>query len=129
MLETLAAEAAGRGEDGSLVMILWRLGELEWSAGRWPEARRHANEAHELVHQTDHAHGRFWVARVKALVETDLGLLEEARTSAQESLELAEAAANAWYTITSHAALGRIELGAAATTRPRTSTSPRSPAG
>ena len=43
-------------------------------------------------------------------METDLGLLSEARASAQESLDLAEAAANAWYTITSHAALGRIEL-------------------
>ena len=110
LLETMAAEAASRGEDGSLLMILWRLGELEWSAGRWPEARRHADEAYELVQQTDHADGRFWVARVKALVETDLGLLQEAHASANESLELAEAAANAWYTITSHAALGRIEL-------------------
>ena len=40
LLETLAAEAACRGEDGSLVMILWRLGELEWSAGRWSRSPR-----------------------------------------------------------------------------------------
>jgi len=110
MLETLAAEAGDRGEDGSLLMIRWRLGELEWSTGRWADARRHADEAFELVHQTDHAHGRFWIARVKALIETDLGLLDEAADSARESLELADAAANVFYRITSHAALGRIEL-------------------
>ena len=128
LLETLAAEAAGRGEDGSLVMILWRLGELEWSAGRWPEARRHANEAHELVHQTDHAHGRFWVAASR----------HSWRRTSGCSRKHAPRRRRAWSSQKRPRTRGTRSRpmprwagssSRAATTRPRTSTSPRSLAG
>jgi DNA-binding CsgD family transcriptional regulator len=66
--------------------------------------------ASDLVEQTQHAHGRFWVGRIKALVEADLGLVDEARASAQESVTYAQAAANEFFTIISLGSLGRVEL-------------------
>ena len=59
----------------------------------------HATAAHELKEQTQHEHSRGYVARVKALLETDLGLVDEARASAEESLAFARASSNTFFTI------------------------------
>ena len=50
------------------------------------------------------------LGRVKALVEADLGLVDQARASAQEGLAYAQAAANEFFTITALGSLGRVEL-------------------
>ena len=110
LLEGGLARATARGDEVSRVMLLWTLGHLEWFAGRWPRCLEHANTAHELAEQSSHAHSQSYVARVKALVETDLGRLDEARASAEESLRNALAAANTLFTICARGALGRIEL-------------------
>jgi DNA-binding CsgD family transcriptional regulator len=53
-------------------------------------------------------HERAWVGRVRALVEADLGLVEEARASAGQGIGLAEEFA--LFTLLSRSVLGRIEL-------------------
>ena len=110
ILEELGEAAIARGDEGTRLMVTWRLGMLEWLAGRWPQALDHATTASELVEQTQHPHGRSWVGRVKALIEADLGLVDQARASAQESLAYAKAATNEFFTITALGSLGRVEL-------------------
>jgi DNA-binding CsgD family transcriptional regulator len=110
ILDELATKAEARGDEGTRVMVLWALGMLEWLAGRWSMALDHATEAHQLTHQMQYAHGRFWVGRVKATLEADLGLVEQARASAEESLGFSEAASFEFYTVLALGALGRVEL-------------------
>jgi DNA-binding CsgD family transcriptional regulator len=47
---------------------------------------------------------------VRALVEADMGLVEEARASAAEGLAAARESSNAYFTIAGRGALGRLEL-------------------
>ena len=109
MLQDLAEAAETRGDEGTKMMCLWMLGQLEWLAGHWSRALEHAVEAYELTDQTQYAHSRAWVGRVKGLVEADLGLVEQARISAGETLALGDRVGE-HYTIYALGVLGRIEL-------------------
>ena len=90
------------------MMILWPLSMLEWLAGRWQRSLEYSQAACELGPQ--HIHGQAWIGRMKALIEADLGLVDEARASAQEGLAFARADSNEFARISSLASLGRIEL-------------------
>jgi DNA-binding CsgD family transcriptional regulator len=83
---------------------------VEWIAGRWQVALERAREAYELTEQTQHPHALTWVGRAKALLEADLGLVEDARRSAGESLALAEARSSDASVIAIQGVLGRLEL-------------------
>ena len=106
----LEADMASRGDEGSRVEALWTLSMLEWLAGRWQRALDLAASAHELAEQIQFAHAAGWVGRVRALIETDLGLVDAARESAEECLAFAEAGSNDFYAIIALGALGRLEL-------------------
>ena len=110
ILEVLESEAAGRGDEGSRGQVLWMLSWLEWLAGRWQRALDLAVAAHELAEQTQYIHGRLWVGRIRALIEADLGLVDEARASVEATLLIARGGKNDFYTIISNANLGRLEL-------------------
>ena len=110
IFEGLEAKAASRGDEVSRVMVLWSLTALEWLAGHWSLALKHAGAAYELTEQTQHAHARHWVGRAKALLEADLGLVEEARASADEVLALAQDVAYEIFAIETIGVLGRLEL-------------------
>ena len=109
ILEQLESEAAARGDEDTRGLVLWVLSLLEWLDGRWPRALEHAATAYELCQQTQTVHTA-WVGRAKALIEADLGLVEQARASAEESLAFAQASSNRHFTIYSLGALGRLEL-------------------
>jgi ATP/maltotriose-dependent transcriptional regulator MalT len=109
LLAELEKNAAAHGDEIATVMVLWGLSMLEWLAGRWPLALERAIAAYELGEHAQHPHGRLWIGRIKALVEADLGLIEQARLSAQEGLEYARAS-NEFATIVATGVLGRIEL-------------------
>ncbi len=104
----LEAEAAARGDEFSRMLALWHLSWAEWGAGRLPAALAAADRAQEAGGQIDIWHERAWVGRVRALVEADLGLLDEARMSAGQGIGLAEELA--LFTLLSRSVLGRIEL-------------------
>jgi DNA-binding CsgD family transcriptional regulator len=106
----LETRAAGRGEEVTRAMVLWALTALEWLAGRWSLALDHAGAAYELTEQTQHAHARHWVGRAKALLEADLGMVDEARASVEEVLGLSEAMAYEVFVIETLGVLGRLEL-------------------
>jgi len=110
ILETVETEAAARGDETTRVMALWPLSMLEWLAGRWQLGLAHAAAAYELGDQTQHPHGRGWVGRSKAIIEADLGLVEQARASVAEALAYSQAVSNGFFTIVNLSTLGRIEL-------------------
>jgi DNA-binding CsgD family transcriptional regulator len=109
-LEDLEAEAAARGDEISRGIVLWTLSMLEWLAGRWQQALRHAEVADELTEQTQHTHARVWAGRVKTLVEADLGLVDDARASAKEGLALTRATSHNLGDVHCLAAVGRLDL-------------------
>ena len=110
MLEQLVADAVARGDDLTRAMFLWSLCMLEWLAGRLPRALEHATSAYELGEEIENPHGRLWIGRMKALVEADLGLVREARASAEEGLAHCEATSTEFAAIAATGVLGRIEL-------------------
>jgi DNA-binding CsgD family transcriptional regulator len=90
-------------------MVLWSLAMLEWLAGRLPRAHELADAAYELTEQTQHQHGLIWTARVKALVEADLGLVDQARASAEEGVAFSQTISKA-HTVFGLGSLGHLEL-------------------
>jgi DNA-binding CsgD family transcriptional regulator len=108
--EDLEKTASIRGDERSRVIALWMLATVEWLAGEWQVALGHCVTARELGEQTQAANERAWVGRMKAVVETDLGLVADARASGLEGLAISEATANAFFEIASLGALGRLEL-------------------
>jgi ATP/maltotriose-dependent transcriptional regulator MalT len=109
LLEKLDAETVARGDEITRVMLLWTRGMLEWLAGRWHVALDHARAARELGEQSQSVHGRIWVARIQALVEADLGLVEGARASAAEGLSYSKGVSE-FHTMMGLASLGHLEL-------------------
>ena len=110
MLDQLVANAAVRGDDLTRAMFLWSLCMLEWLAGRLPRALQHAVEAYKLGEEIENPHGRLWIGRMKALVEADLGLVPQARASAEEGITHCAATSNEFAAIAAAGVLGRIEL-------------------
>ena len=104
----LEAETAARGDEFSRMLALWHLSWAEWGAGRLSAALAAADRAQEAGGQIDIWHESAWVGRVRALVEADLGRLDEARMSASRGIGLAEELA--LFTLLSRSVLGRIEL-------------------
>jgi DNA-binding CsgD family transcriptional regulator len=109
-LEELASRAVARGDEITRGQILWSLSIVAWMAGHWATALDHATEAHELYQQTLKASGLGMAGRVKALIEADLGLVEQARASAEEGLAAAQVMSNEYFAIASLGVLGRLEL-------------------
>jgi DNA-binding NarL/FixJ family response regulator len=107
LLEQFEAKAHERGDEVSRVLSLWPLVIVEWLGGRWQQAHAHATAAYELTLQTQHPHAQSWASRAKALIETDLGLVAEARMTAEEALSQSQAM---MYTVFAEAVLGRLEL-------------------
>jgi DNA-binding CsgD family transcriptional regulator len=111
ILEESEAKAAERGDERTRGLILSRLSGLEWSAGRWPRALEHAATGVELAEQTAPPNTRGVMEAIKALVEADLGLVEEARGSAERALALVEATSEEMLvTVPALGVLGRLEL-------------------
>jgi DNA-binding CsgD family transcriptional regulator len=110
LLERLEANAVGRGDELARVYTRWYTSMLEWFAGNLPRALVLASDAYDLREQTDFPDTRAWGGRVKALVECDLGLVEEARRSAEDGLTFSRAKGGELFTILGAGVLGRLAL-------------------
>ena len=109
LLQELEAQASARGDEGTRLTVLWYLTALEWLAGRWGRAFDLAAAASELGEQIMHAHAARWVGRIRGLLETDLGLVDEARASVEAALDECEGARDIWEFLVL-GVLGRLEL-------------------
>jgi DNA-binding CsgD family transcriptional regulator len=90
IVEDIDARAAERGDESSRVHNGWILGILEWLAGRWHVALEHTTTRWELAEQIQNPHSRAWVGRAKGLIEIDLGLVEQARTTIEETFSASD---------------------------------------
>jgi DNA-binding CsgD family transcriptional regulator len=99
-----------RGDEGLRVHALWYLAILEWFAGRWPRALENAGRAFELGEQTQFPQNRAWRGRVTALIEGDLGHIEEARTDVEEAIAWSRSTGNEVFRLLIVGVAGRIEL-------------------
>jgi len=109
ILEEAETRAAGRGDERTRGLILSRLGTLEWFAGRLGLSLEHATAAAELAAQTAPRHSQGFAESIKALVEADLGLVDEARSSVERALAFVDPS-DYIVTIPALGVLGRIEL-------------------
>ncbi len=112
-LAAFERSVAARGDEVTRVPALVMLSIAEWLAGDWQQALEHATASLELVEQTDaHAAGyrRAWVLLAKASVETDLGMVENARASILETLSFAKETSSEFFIIVMPGLLGRLEL-------------------
>jgi DNA-binding CsgD family transcriptional regulator len=109
-LEEMERKASARGDETTRVIVIGALSLLEWLAGRWDRAHDHAIHAHEIAEQGLNPHTRAYVARIKTLVETDLGLVDRARATADAGFADVQARSGDTFAIAHLAALGRIEL-------------------
>ena len=110
LLQRLTARAVARGDESSRAQLLWSLAMAAWLAGQLVEALDHANEASELSEQTHASFAPGMSGRVKGLIEVDAGLAEEARTSAEVALAMAEDLHDPYSAIAGAGVLGRLEL-------------------
>ncbi|MBV9416371.1 MAG: AAA family ATPase, partial [Solirubrobacterales bacterium] len=110
MLGELDAVAAARGDEWTHVQIRWYRSVVEWFAGHMRLALELANEAFEEGEQTRFPDNLGWGARIKGLIETDLGLVEQARTSVSEGLAESKARKSEVFRVLCVGVLGRLEL-------------------
>jgi hypothetical protein len=110
MFTVLEGETVARGDEQTRTHILWYRSILEWFGGNWQLALELAGEACGRGEQMRFANNGGWKGRVKALIETDLGLVEQARASAEEGLAEMQAFRNEVFCLLCLGVLGRLEL-------------------
>jgi DNA-binding CsgD family transcriptional regulator len=110
ILARMDETAAARGDERTRSQIAGNLARLEWFAGNWRLALDHVAVAVELTTGALSRHHGAFTGRLRALAEADLGLVEEARASAAEALETAEAMGDQEWRALALGVLGRLEL-------------------
>jgi DNA-binding CsgD family transcriptional regulator len=110
MFTALENETVARGDEQTRAHILWYQSILEWLGGNLQVALERATEGCDLGEQMRFANNGGWKGRVKALIETDLGLTEQARASAEEGVAEMRAYGNEVFRLLSLGVLGRLEL-------------------
>ena len=110
MFAVLEDETVARGDEQTRTHVLWYRSILEWFGGNWQLALELASEACGLGEQMRFANNGGWKGRVKALIEADLGLVNQARASAEEGLAEMQGSQNEVFGLLCLGVLGRLEL-------------------
>ena len=110
VLEELESEAATWGSEELRGVLLRSLGRVDWLAGRWETALERTAQALELWDQMEAPHGVAFTACLRALLEVDLGRVEEARASAERGVAISRKLSDQEWEILGLGALGRLEL-------------------
>ena len=108
LLDEIGTKAAARGDERLRAQAHAARARIEWFAGNWQLALDLATEAHELHPRIQHEVGL--VVRLRALAEADLGLVEQARASAEKARTTAEEMSDREWAILSAGVLGRLEF-------------------
>ena len=108
LLEEIETKAATRGDERLRAQAHGARSRIEWFAGNWQLALDLAIKAHELHDRIQHDVGQH--VRLRALAEADLGLVEQARASAEAALVAAEEMSDREWAILSAGVLGRLEF-------------------
>ena len=88
ILEELEGDAATWGSEELRGVLLRSLGRIDWLAGRWESALERTALALEFWDQMRAPHGLAFTACLRALLEVDLGRVQEARASAEQGVAI-----------------------------------------
>ena len=110
ILARARAAAAIRGDDRLRRYLDGSLGRLEWFAGNWQAAIDHLNLSDDSADWMRLRHHRGHTGRLRALAEADLGLVEQARTSAADGARRRRGDVGPEWKILILGVLGRLEL-------------------
>jgi len=108
--EALCRQAADRGEESSLPLLLYHLSELECWIGDWGSASRHADEACRTALQTGQMPMQAFALYARALVDALLGRADLSREAAEEGMRLGERTGSVAVMALNHTVLGFLEL-------------------
>ena len=107
---SLRDQSEERAEESALPWTLAQLCWVEFLAGRWNEADRHAQEGIEMAAQADQEPQRLVALGVRGLVRAARGDVEGARADAETTLVLAPERGVMLATIVGACGLGLLEL-------------------
>ena len=110
ILEQVEASAGEHGDEGTRGHALVHFVLLEWYAGNWGAALRHADVALELAEQIADDGLLALVLNVRALVELYLGRVDDARAALSRSTAIADAASDTLSPLWNRAVLGATDL-------------------
>ena len=102
--------AVSLGDEGALAAALLHLAELEYRAGNWPLAARHAEDGYECAEQLGREQDMSALLYARALVAASLGRVEEAREAVQRGIALSERCGDEVFRLLNVAVLGFLEL-------------------
>jgi ATP/maltotriose-dependent transcriptional regulator MalT len=110
ILEEFVAGAAARGDERLRAQVMGSLARVEWFAGNLPRALDRIILSQDLHKQIYGEHEVAYTGRLRALAETDLGRVDEARESAAAALAVSEPLSDQEWTALTLGVLGRLEL-------------------
>jgi DNA-binding CsgD family transcriptional regulator len=110
LLEALEQGALARGDEHTRAWIVLQMQHLEYYTGHLPLALRYAAAAHEVAEQTGERQYEGMVCAWKAHAEAAVGLVEQARATAERGLACAQAIGDEIFTVFNLAALGAVEV-------------------
>jgi DNA-binding CsgD family transcriptional regulator len=102
--------AVSLGDEGARTAALLHLAELEWRAGNWPLAARHAEDGYECAEQLGREQDMSALLYIRALLDACLGRVEEAREAARRGIALGESCGDEVFLLLNLAVLGFLEL-------------------
>ena len=110
IFEALLAEAVALGDEIAALAVRGRLVDVALRAGEWARAEAHADAAYELAEQIGLEHDGGLTVLWKALVATQLGRVDEARSLAELGERLAAEANQENTRVMNQAVVGLLEL-------------------
>jgi DNA-binding CsgD family transcriptional regulator len=110
LLEEVARDARARGDELTHGQALWGLGTVEWLAGNWTKALENATLALQEGELFGEGHLLCITGRVRGPIEADLGLVDDARRTAERGAAAAREMSDDFAEVLSLGVLGRVEL-------------------
>ena len=109
-MEMSLARALSLEDEAALTAAHLHLAELEYRAGNWPLAERHAADGFECAEQLAREQDMSALLYARALLHASLGRVEEARVAAQRGIALSESCGDEVFLQQNLTALGFLEL-------------------
>ena len=110
IFEALLAEAVALGDEIAVLAVRGRLVDVALRAGEWKQAEAHVDAAYELAEQIGLEHDGGLTVLWKALVATQLGRVDEARSFAELGARLAAEANQENTRVMNQGVVGLLEL-------------------
>src|SRR5690606_6394524 len=102
--------AADRGDEELVAVVTYHLGEVEWRAGRWDRAARHAADGYELMAALDSPLRPPQVPSLQGTIAAHRGEVDEARRLLGEAEAMTSLTGDVLHSIEATTWLGFLDL-------------------